>query len=161
MQARAEAQAGALIAVPRATFTIKGGRELDAALKELGRLGKPSARRALKKAADPIYDVYKDNTVVASGELVKSETVGTRLNRRQARLNRAEADRADVQVHIGTSDPAGIQEEFGNRHQAPHPSLSVAWAAEGGQKAVDRIADELAIDIEKTRARAAARAAKG
>jgi hypothetical protein len=64
-------------------------------------------------------------------------------------------------MHIGTADPAGIQEEFGNRHQAPHPSLSTAWATEGGQKAVDRIGKELATDIGKTAARVARKAAKG
>ena len=146
----------------RDTFALTGGRELDNAL---GQFAKPMAkavgRRALKKAADPIFEVYQANTTVASGNLVKSETVGTRLNKRQARLNRKSGSKSAVEVHIGTADPAGIQEEFGNRRQAPHPSLSVAWASQGGQKAVDRIGDELRADIMKTAARVAKRAAKG
>lgn len=146
----------------RQTFKFEGGRELEEALKQFARpMAKAVGRRALKKAADPIFDVYQANTTVASGNLIKSEAVGTRLNKRQTRLNRKIASKSAVEVHIGTADPAGIQEEFGNRHQAPHPSLSIAWASQGGQKAVDRIAAELATDITKTAARVARKAAKG
>lgn len=146
----------------RQTFKLEGGRELEQALKQFARpMAKAVGRRALKKAADPIFEVYKANTTVASGTLVGSETVGTKLNKRQTRLNRKLASKSSVEVHIGTADPAGIQEEFGNRHQAPHPSLSIAWASQGEQKAVDRIAGELRRDIEKTAARVAKRAAKG
>jgi HK97 gp10 family phage protein len=146
----------------RETFKFEGDRTLEAALKQFARpMAKAAGRRALKKAADPIFDVYRSATTVASGNLVKSETVGNRLNKRQTRLNRKDASKSAVEVHIGTADPAGIQEEFGNRHQAPHPSLSIAWASQGGQKAVDRIGTELAADIEKTAARVARKAAKG
>lgn len=146
----------------RETFKLEGGRALEKALQQFARpMAKASGRRALKKAADPILKVYKANTTVASGELVGSETAGTRLNKRQSRLNRTNDSKSAVEVHIGTADPAGIQEEFGNRHQAPHSSLTGAWAAEGGQKATDRIGSELWTDIEKTAARVAKRAAKG
>lgn len=146
----------------RDVFSLEGGRALEAALAEFSRpMAKNVGRRALKRAADPIFKVYKANTTVASGDLIGAETVGTKLNKRQSRLNRKNASKSAVEVHIGTADPAGIQEEFGNRHQAPNPSLSVAWAAEGGQKATTRIGEELAEDIKKTAARVARKAAKG
>lgn len=141
-----------------ATFKLTGGVELQEALGQFSKsMGKAVGRRALKKAADPIFEVYQANTTVASGNLVRSETVGTKLNRRQTRMNRKLPSKSAVEVHIGTNDPAGIQEEFGNRNQAPHPSLSVAWASEGGQAAVDRIGDELWTEIDKTAARVAKR----
>lgn len=137
------------------SFRMEGGRALEAALAELGRpVAKRVGTRALKKAADPILKAYKAGTTVASGNLVASEVAGTRLNKRQARINR-KAGKSEVEVHIGTSDPAGIQEEFGNINQAPHPALTPAWEREGGQKAVDRIGTELWSDIERTAARAA------
>lgn len=143
------------------TFKMTGGRELEAALAEFAKpMAKAVGRRALKKASDPILRAYQAATTVKSGTLQRSEVAGTRLNRRQARMAK-KLGRSAVEVHIGTADPAGIQEEFGNRNQAAHPALRPAWDAEGGQRAVDRIGDELAADIEKTRARVAKRAAKG
>ena len=143
------------------TFRLEGGKALDAALAEFARpVAKAIGRRALKKAADPVLKNYQAATTVKSGHLQESEIAGTKLNKRQARLAR-KLGKSEVEVHIGTADPAGIQEEFGNVHQAPHPSLTGAWAAEGGQKAVDRIAEELWADMNKTAARAAKRAAKG
>ena len=144
-----------------ATFKLTGGRELEAALAEFAKpVAKAVARRALKKAADPILKAYQANTTVATGRLQESEVAGTRLNRRQTKLNRR-LGKSEVEVHIGTADPGGLQEEFGNAHQSPHPALRPAWDAEGGQRAVDRIGAELKIDLEKTAARVARRAAKG
>lgn len=123
-------------------------------------MAKGVGRRALKKGADPILRAYQDNTKVASGRLQASETAGTKLNKRQARLNRKLDSKSAVEIHIGTADPAGLQEEFGNVHQSAHPALRPAWDAEGGQRAVDRIGGELAADIVKTAARVARKAAK-
>lgn len=138
---------------------FEGGRELEAALAEFKRpMAKGVGRRALKKAADPILTAYKAGTTVKSGRLVESEVIGTKLNKRQTRLNRKMGP-SEVEVHVGTTDPAGIQEEFGNAHQAAHPSLRPAWDAEGGEKALDRIGDELWTDIDKTAKRATRRTA--
>jgi HK97 gp10 family phage protein len=135
------------------TFKFEGGRELEAALKQFGRpMAKRIGTRALKKAADPILKAYQAGTKVLTGTLVRSETAGTKLNRRQSRMNKR-LGKSEVEVHIGTSDPAGIMEEFGNAHQSASPALRPAWDAEGDERALNRIRDELWADIEKTAAR--------
>lgn len=141
-------------------FKLEGGRELERALGEMKKAtAKAVTRRALKKAAAPIHEAYQARTVVATGTLLDNEIVGTRLNRRQAALNR-KMGKSEVEIHIGTADPAGIQQEFGNVHQRAAPALRPAWDSEGGQKAVDRIAEELGTEISRTAARAARRAAR-
>lgn len=141
-------------------FDFQGGRELDAALADFARpMAKAVGRRALKIAADPILSVYKSLTKVLTGQLERSEIIGTKLTKRQARLNRGPG-KSGVEVHIGTADPAGVQEEFGNVRQAARPALRPAWDAEGNERALGRIADALWADIAKTAARVARRAAK-
>jgi len=143
-------------------FRMEGGRTLEEALAQFTKpMAKGVGRRALKKAAAPILDDYQANTKVVSGNLQESEVAGTRLNPRQRKLNKKDPSKSAIEIHIGTADPGGIQEEFGNANQAAHPALRPAWDKEGGQAAVDRIADELAKDIEKTAARVARRAARG
>lgn len=143
-----------------ATFKLEGGRELEAALSEFNRVtAKNTALRALKTAADPIADAWADRVKVKTGHYRESVSVGTKLNRRQTGLNK-KLGKSEVEVHIGTNDPAGIQEEFGGRQQA-HPAARPAWDAEGGQVAVDRIGAELKIEIDKATARAARKAARG
>jgi HK97 gp10 family phage protein len=139
-------------------MVFEGGKELEAALLELGgaALAKATARRALKKAAEPILKNYQGNTVVKTGRLLGSEIIGVKLNKRQASMNR-KMGKAEVEVHIGTADPAGIQEEFGNIHQPAHPALRPAWDAEGGQVAIDRVGKEMWDDYRKTAARLAKR----
>ena len=139
-----------------------GGRELEKALAQLDKAAsrKSTARRALKKAAAPIHRAYQSNTVVATGTLLSNEVIGTRLNRRQAALNR-KLGKSEVEIHIGTSDPAGIQQEFGNVHQAAAPALRPAYDAEGGERALTRIGDEMWLEIEKSADRQAKRALRG
>lgn len=144
----------------KTTFRFEGARDLERALGEMKKAtAKAVGRRALKKAADPILQAYKSRTVVATGTLVDNELVGTKLNRRQTAMNRR-MGRSEVEVHIGTADPAGIQQEFGNAHQRAAPALRPAWDAEGGQTALDRIGSELAIEIDRTAKRAARKAAR-
>jgi hypothetical protein len=145
-----------------ARMTFKGGRELEKALAELDKAAtrKATSRRALKKAAEPIHRAYQVNTTVVTGVLLENEVVGTRLNRRQAAMNR-KMGKSEVEIHIGTADPAGIQQEFGNVNQAANPALQPAYDAEGGDRALDRIGAEMWVDIGKTAARQAKRSARG
>ena len=101
-------------------FKTSGFRELENALLEMKtatarRLG----REALNKAGEPILDAYKAKTKVKSGRLQQSEIAGprARLNRRQKGLTRPPGP-SEVEIHVGTADPAGIQEEFGGRQRA-------------------------------------------
>jgi Bacteriophage HK97-gp10, putative tail-component len=139
-----------------------GGKQVEAALMQLGTAAtaKNVSRRALKKAADPILKAYQAGTTVKTSALVDSEVVGTKLSKRQASMNRR-LGKAEVEVHVGTADPAGIQEEFGNRRQAANPALRPAWEAHGGQVALDNIGKEHRTEIEKAAARAARKALKG
>lgn len=142
-------------------MAFHGGKQLERALAQLDKAAtrKAAARRALKSAADPILKAYQANTVVATGTLLSNEIMGTRLNRRQAAMNR-KMGKSEVEMHIGTADPAGIQQEFGNVHQAASPGLRPAYDAEGGEKALGRIGDEMWSEIQKSVDRQAKRAAR-
>lgn len=137
-------------------YDLKGFRELDATLQELGKSpAKRYGRKALREGGAPILTAYKARTKVKSGNLLASETMGTKLNQRQRRMNRREGP-SDVEIHIGTADPAGLQEEFGI-HQAANPALTQAWDNEGGEAALNRIGKSLGQSIEKAARRAARR----
>ncbi|HEX8555776.1 MAG TPA: HK97 gp10 family phage protein [Sphingomonas sp.] len=143
------------------TFRMEGGRALDEALKQFAKpMAKTVARRALKKAADPILQAYRENTTKKTGALQKSEIAGTRLNPRQKRIAKKNPSKSALEVHIGTADPAGIQEEFGNINQAANPALRPAWDVHGGQVAVDRIGSVLEVEIKKQAERVARRAGR-
>lgn len=138
-------------------FKVSGLRELENALLELStQEARRIGRLALRNAGKPILADYKARTKILTGTLVDNENLGTRLNRRQRSLTPRPGP-SEIEIHIGTADPAGIMEEFGNRHQAAHPSLTPAWDAQGGEVALERIGEELGKGIE----RAAARARKG
>lgn len=135
-------------------FKVTGLKELE---KELLEFATKDARRygqqTLREAAKPILASYKAKTKILTGALVENETMGTRLNRRQRSLTPRPGP-SEVEIHIGTSDPAGLMEEFGNRHQAANPSLTPAWDAEGGEVALERIGKGLGARIEKHKTRA-------
>lgn len=141
---------------PMTDYSLRGFKAFDDALKEIGaRPAKRYGRKALRKGGQPILDKYRAGTTVRSGDLQESEVMGTKLNKRQRRMNRREGP-SDVEIHIGTTDPAGIMEEFGI-HNPPHPALTHAWDTEGGTKALERIGKSLGDDL----ARAARRARRG
>lgn len=126
---------------------FEGGRELERSLSEIKSVAtrKNLARRALRAGAEPILRMYKSLTTVLTGRLRISSIVGSRLNRRQSRLNRG--DKMPVEVYVGTNDPAGLQEEFGNRHQRAKGNLRKAWDAFGGRFALDIIGSVMGAEI--------------
>jgi hypothetical protein len=144
-------------------FKMEGLKELDFAL---GELPKATERnnlvRTLKKEAVPVRDTWKDLAPRDEGQYAESITIGTRLTRRQAREARKEGKNF-AEVYIGTDDPAGQQQEFGNINHPAQPSGRPAWEATK-QGVVDGLAKTLGDEIEKSRARLArksARLAKG
>lgn len=143
----------------RVKMTFEGGRDLEAALMDIkASTAKGIVRRALKESLMPVLEAWQRYTTKLTGHLVESETVGTKLNRRQRGLARR-LGKSQVEMYVGTSDPAGLANEFGNRHQRANPGLRPAWQAEGGQKLLDRLGPLIWEQIEKTRVRAARRAA--
>ncbi|UZW54056.1 hypothetical protein NUH86_10970 [Sphingobium sp. JS3065] len=123
---------------------VEGLAALDFAL---GQLPKSTARAALvragKKALEPFIDDVRSLAPVDAdpqstpnrppGTLRDSYVIGTRLNKSQAKMARKEGKNF-AEVYAGTNDPAGIQAEFGNAHQAPQPHARPAW--DGVQKEV-------------------------
>jgi hypothetical protein len=116
---------------------VEGLAALDHAL---GELPKATARatlvRAGKKALEPFLTDVKAMAPVDAdpantpkrppGTLRDSYVIGTRLNKSQAKTVRREGKNF-AEVYAGTNDPAGVQTEFGNAHQAAQPHGRPAW----------------------------------
>lgn len=128
------------------------------AIEALGKLPKTQSRTALRsvlrRAIKPIAADTKANAPYLWGDLEESLVIGTKLNRRQTALNRG--DKATVEVHFGTSDPAGIAAEFGNSHQAAKPFFRAAWES-GKHQALRSVSSDLGKSILRAAARLARR----
>jgi HK97 gp10 family phage protein len=140
----------------RQTFSIEGLAELDEALTELP---KATARnvllRTLKAEGAPIRDAGEALAPKLTGGLKQSYTITQKLSRRQKGLNRKGSD---VEIYIGPGPaPKGVQTEFGNAHQSAQPHLRPAFDG-NVERVLKGIRDELAAQIEKTRARIAKKA---
>lgn len=147
------------------TVRTEGFRELEAELEKLAShtTRRASARRALRKAAEPL--VTKAQALAPRGEtgqLSVSIGMGTRLSKRQQRLHRRMfgSSPSAVELFIGAGPLASAHtQEFGTRHHAPQAFLRPAW--DGDKNAVlERIKTELWADIQKAVARAERRAAR-
>ncbi|MBY5733505.1 hypothetical protein HFO26_24960 [Rhizobium leguminosarum] len=140
----------------RVTVNVDGLKELDRALRGLkASTAKSVARRVLMKAGEPIAEAGRAQAPLGpTGNLKASYGVGTKLTRRQSKLAKKEND---VEVYIGPNDPAAIQTEFGNEHQAPEPHLRPAWDA-GKDRALEDIKTGLWAEISKAVARLARKA---
>lgn len=140
--------------------TFSGFAQLE---KELDKLkvstGKAVLRRTLKKAALPMAELANSFAPVgATGEYAQSYHYSTKLTKRQAALQRREG-KATVQGFVGTDDPAGVQQEFGNINHGPQPALRPAWDQD--RKALlGRLRAQLWQEIEKSIARAERKAAR-
>ena len=145
------------------TMKIEGLREMDAAL---GELSKAVARNTLirvgKAALEPMAEVARslapDDPETGGNDLKASIVVGTKLTSRQKRLAKKEP-KDFATVHMGTADPAGIQQEFGNVNHGPQSFMRPAFAQEA-QPTIDRVAKGLKPEIDKSVQRARARALK-
>lgn len=151
----------------KTTVRVEGLSELDKALGALAEeYGKASgkavlrrvATKALEQMAETARGLAPDDPATQSNDLKASITVGTKLNKRQARLARRDQNKSTVTVYMGTADPAGIQNEFGNVHQSPQPFLRPAFDAHK-MEAIQIVATELGPEIERTAARIAKRRA--
>ncbi|MBB4185827.1 HK97 gp10 family phage protein [Sinorhizobium terangae] len=137
---------------------VEGLKELDRALQDLKQVtAKGVARRVLLKAATPIAEAGRSNAPLGpTGNLKASYGVGTKLTKRQAKLHRKQSP---VEVFAGPNDPAAVQTEFGNEHQAAEPHLRPAWDA-NKDRALDIVSKELGTEISKAAKRAARKAAR-
>lgn len=146
------------------TMRVDGLRELDAAL---GQFTKATAKGVLRRvgrdALEPMADAARslapDDPETPDPDLESSITIGTRLNKRQASMAKRDEGKAFVTVYMGTNDPAGVQQEFGNENHGPQPFMRPAWD-EKKLEALGIIKSTLGDEITKTAKRVAARAAK-
>lgn len=167
---------------------VEGLKELEASLSDLPKtVARNTLRRALRKAAQPIHDLARSNApydpdrkqgthlrdsifILAkvrnlTGLKEFGETLhggGTREEAVSAlRTARREAGGGEsrAEVSVGTSAPHAHLVEFGTVKMSAEPFLRPAWDATKDQ-ALALISTELATEIEKTRARAARKAAR-
>ena len=143
---------------------VRGLRDLEKKLFEIEKhtTRKSLARRVLKRAAQPVAD--KMNALApddpnSPGGLHESHSVSTKLNKRQRKSARR-GGKSDVEVYAGTSDPAAIQQEFGNVNHGPQSYARPAWEATR-LPALESIKEDLANEIVKVADRQKKRKAKG
>jgi HK97 gp10 family phage protein len=132
---------------------IEGLRELEQMMLET--LPKATARatlqRVLKKRALPVQAAWKAKAPRDEGHYADSIIVGTRLTKRQARDAKREG-KFFAEVHIGTDDPAGQQQEFGNGNHPAQPSGRPAWEETQNDVLVG-IGEDIMAEIDKSAAR--------
>lgn len=134
----------------KTTVKITGLKELDRALGQLPKAtAKAALRRVLKQAAEPLAQKMRQNAPRDEMHLYESIDVSPRLSKRQAMQHKAEGDRAFQEMFVGTNNPAGMQQEFGNEHHPAQPWARPAWDAEK-EPTLDRIKDSLWFEIDKS-----------
>jgi hypothetical protein len=149
---------------------FKGGKELEAALAQLGDKGaaRRTAERALKLAAQPIRDAWAGGVDIEKGDLQRSIKIGKRAQTRATRKFRKGAGQDIVETYIGvdaSEAPDGrlpiyaYIEEFGSNSQPANPAGRMAWESQK-MTAFNRLADDLWAEISKTAERAAKKRAK-
>lgn len=148
-----------------AKIKIEGFRELERALAE--ELPKATARNVLRRtavnASKRIVDRAKQLAPVERGKL--RDGIVTKNAKATRQAGSVKFDRSKgVEVLTGpTGRPEGGNaswQEYGTVHMPAHPYMRPAADAEG-QAVIDEVRDELALQIDKAKARIAKKAAKG
>jgi hypothetical protein len=150
---------------------FKGGKQLEAAFKELGlsvAKNRGIARRALDKAAQPIQEEWVRGVDVLQGDLRRSIKVGDRAATKATRRFRrgsgasiverfvgidASEDKEGRLAALGGSPGYAYLEEFGNGKQVANPAGRQAWETKK-TVALDRLADDLKVELAKAAKRA-------
>jgi hypothetical protein len=137
--------------------TFKGGKELEAALKELDMSTAKKrgvANRALDKAAVPIKDEWQRGVDVRKGVLKRSIDIGNRAQTRATRKFRRNSDTVERYVGVDLrEDPERLAiyapiEEFGDKDQPANPAGRQAFETKK-QVAMDLIGETLWAEIQK------------
>lgn len=129
------------------THKLVGLRELERALGQIEKQAtkRTVARRVLNKAALPIRDDARADAPKDKGNLEQSIVVSGTLSRSQ----RKRKDKSVVERYVGTNNPAGLQQEFGNSRHGAQPFMRPSWD-KNKNNALSTIISELEIEIEKT-----------
>jgi HK97 gp10 family phage protein len=140
---------------------IEGLKELDRALGQLPKAtAKAALRQVLRDAAEPMARAARQMAPKDEYHLYESIDVSTKLNQRQRALHREENKPTFQEMFMGTNDPAGVQQEFGNERHTAQPFMRPAWDTEK-VPTLNRIANSLWLRIEQAAQRLARRAARG
>jgi HK97 gp10 family phage protein len=147
-----------------ATFKFEGGRELEQSLSELAtRATKVNvARRALRRAAEPIREEWERLVPVDQGDLKRSIKVGRAIKAYQRAGNRGKAVTEFVGVDESEDRRLHIYAEvieFGNESHPAQPAGRPAWESKKDE-ALERIANDMREEIMKAAARAARKTAR-
>lgn len=141
---------------------VEGLAGLDQALAEVGRKAtqKNILKRSLTKSAEPFLLTWKGLAPRRTGRYEQSLHIGTQLTRSQrSTAYRAEGTLGYVEIYIGTNDPAGQQQEFGNVNHPAQPSGRPAWDGSQSQVLLS-FGGFMWEDLRKTAERAARKTAK-
>lgn len=139
----------------KTTVKVEGLRELDRALGELPKsTAKAVTRQVLKDAGEPIARAARQAAPRDEMHLYESIDVSTRLSRRQRGLHLDENKPTFQEMFVGTNNPAGVQQEFGNHRHGAQPFMRPAWDA-NKISTVKLISDGLWVSIEKAAKRLA------
>ncbi|WP_298494510.1 HK97-gp10 family putative phage morphogenesis protein [uncultured Maritimibacter sp.] len=147
-------------------FKFEGGRELEKLLMALPHtLARGSARRVLRKAAEPIRAeaarLAADDPATAAHDLHNSIGITSRANTRAGRRDAGN----EVSMHVGVLTSihqdrkperkpyaAAMVNEFGSHKMPAHPFMRPAWDAKSPE-AWDIMVTELRRDVARTIAR--------
>lgn len=144
----------------RVKVHVEGLKELEQALKGLPKANaKAVLRRTMKEAGEPVAKTARSLAPEHIGYLRESIDVSTKLSRRQRKVHKKQSP---VEMFIGPGpDPAAHLQEFGTGpgHHA-QAFMRPAWDQHKNE-VLDTIANRTWLEIEKTAARLAKKAAKG
>lgn len=135
---------------------VEGLRDVERALLGMKTAtAKGVVRRVLLSRAKMFADDMRPRVSVDQGALRDSIGVGTKLTRRQSKLNRKGSP---LEVYAGAGGlTQAITEEFGTVNQAPDPSARPAWDATQ-RPMLNGLVDDFKAEIAKTAARVRKRA---
>lgn len=144
------------------TVTVEGLSETAEALQDLTKATQANVlRRVLLAAGEPIAAEARSLAPVATGKLLASISVTPAQPSKMTRSGRAAYDKqsqVEVLVEAGPV-PESIFQEFGTANNAAHPFMRPAWHGQR-DRALQIIAEQLGVEIEKARARAARKVAR-
>lgn len=147
--------------MPKSKVRIEGLKELERALGQLPKsTAKGVLRQVLRDAAEPLARNARQLAPKDEYHLYDSIDVSTKLSRRQRSLHREENKPTFQEMFVGTNNPAGVQQEFGNHRHPAQPFMRPAWDAEQ-QPTLERISNSLWLRISQAAARLARKASKG
>jgi len=117
------------------SLKFEGAKEMEAALLELNGVAATNVvRKALTEALEPVAASARGRVPVDEGKTQRSIGVGTRLMKRQKRLNQPIVSHKGVEAYVGAGLVGGKFDgraahliEFGTVHMRPRPFMRPAW----------------------------------